>query len=57
MLKMLAVGQQNKEIAQCLKISVATTQNLLQNLYKKLKVRNRTEAAEKYWGGERVNTP
>jgi len=56
-LKMLAVGQQNKEIAQCLKISVATTQNLLQNLYKKLKVRNRTEAAEKYWGGERVNTP
>jgi DNA-binding NarL/FixJ family response regulator len=47
-LKMLAVGQQNKEIAQGLKISVATTQNHLQNLYRKLRVRNRTEAAERY---------
>jgi DNA-binding CsgD family transcriptional regulator len=56
-LKMLAVGQQNKEIAQCLQISVATTQNHLQNLYKKLKVRNRTEAAEKYWDRENVNMP
>ncbi|MGC1374711.1 MAG: LuxR C-terminal-related transcriptional regulator [Anaerolineales bacterium] len=56
-LKMLAVGQQNKEIAQCLKISVATTQNHLQNLYKKLRVRNRTEAAEKYRSMEKVSTP
>ena len=52
-LKMLALGKCNKEIAEQLQISVATTQNHLQNLYKKLSVRNRTEAAEKYWG--RVN--
>ena len=48
-LKMIAIGRCNKEIAECLKISVATTQNHLQNLYKKLGVRNRTEAAKTYW--------
>lgn len=49
-LKMVSLGKCNKEISLCLHISVATTQNHLQNLYKKLQVRNRTEAAEKYWG-------
>lgn len=48
-LKMVALGRGNKEIAESLHISVATTQNHLQNLYKKLGVRNRTEAAQKYW--------
>lgn len=50
-LRMVSLGKCNKEIAQYLQISVATTQNHLQNLYKKLQVRNRTEAAEKYWRG------
>lgn len=49
-LGMVACGKCNKEIAQHLQISVATIQNHLQNLYKKLNVRNRTEAAQKYWG-------
>jgi DNA-binding NarL/FixJ family response regulator len=48
-LRMVSLGKCNKEIAQYLQISVATTQNHLRNLYKKLQVRNRTEAAEKYW--------
>ncbi len=49
-LKMVSLGKCNKEIAESLQISIATTQNHLQNLYKKLQVRNRTEAAQKYWG-------
>lgn len=49
-LKMIASGKCNKEIAVCLQISVATTQNHLQHVYRKLKVRNRTEAAHLYWG-------
>ncbi len=49
-LKMVSLGKCNKEISLCLNISIATTQNHLQNLYKKLSVNNRTEAAEKYWG-------
>ena len=48
-LKMVSMGKCNKEIAQSLCISLATAQNHVRNLYKKLKVRNRTEAAEKYW--------
>jgi DNA-binding CsgD family transcriptional regulator len=48
-LKIVALGKRNKEIAECLRISVTTTQNHLRHLYKKLGVRNRTEATEKYW--------
>ena len=47
--KMVSMGKCNKEIAQSLCISVATAQNHVRNLYKKLQVRNRTEAAEMYW--------
>ena len=48
-LRMVSLGKCNKEIAHYLRISVATTQNHLQHLYKKLGVRSRTAAAEKYW--------
>ena len=48
-LKMVSMGKCNKEIAQSLCISVATAQNHVRNLYKKLQVRSRTEAAEMYW--------
>lgn len=48
-LKMVSIGKSNKEIALSLCISIATAQNHIRNLYKKLQVRNRTEAAEKYW--------
>jgi DNA-binding CsgD family transcriptional regulator len=48
-LMMIAIGRCNKEIAKSLQISIATTQNHLQHLYRKLGARNRTEAAERYW--------
>jgi DNA-binding NarL/FixJ family response regulator len=54
-LQMVLLGKCNKEIAQDLQISVATTQNHLQNIYEKLGVGNRTEAAGKYWS--QLNSP
>lgn len=46
---LVAKGCPNKEIAIQLKISVFTVQNHVQHLFKKLSVKNRTEAADKYW--------
>ncbi len=48
-LKMVAQGCENKAIARELNISVFTVQNHIQNLFKRLGVTNRTEAASKYW--------
>lgn len=48
-LKMVSMGKCNKEIAQSLCISLATAQNHVRNLYKKLQVSSRVEAAEMYW--------
>jgi two-component system, NarL family, response regulator LiaR len=48
-LALVANGYENKTIAQELHISVFTVQTHLQNLFEHLGVRNRTEAASKYW--------
>ena len=48
-LSLVADGRENKTIASTLSISVFTVQNHMQNLFERLDVRNRTEAASKYW--------
>lgn len=48
-LALVADGRENKAIASTLCISVFTVQNHMQNLFGRLDVRNRTEAASKYW--------
>lgn len=48
-LALVASGQANKTIASTLCISRFTVQNHMQNLFDRLEVRNRTEAAGKYW--------
>lgn len=48
-LTLVADGQENKAIASTLSISVFTVQNHIQNLFERLDVRNRIEAARKYW--------
>jgi DNA-binding NarL/FixJ family response regulator len=48
-LALVADGRENKAIANTLCISVFTVQNHMQNLFERLEVRNRTEAASRYW--------
>ena len=48
MLMLLAEGLSNKEIAQRANISAGTVRIHLENMFKKLHVRNRTEAAVKF---------
>lgn len=48
LLKLLAEGYLNKEIADQLNVSVSTVKNHLQNIYIKLHVQNRSEAIIKY---------
>ncbi|MCC5911752.1 MAG: response regulator transcription factor [Clostridiaceae bacterium] len=47
-LEMIALGKVNKEIAEALGISDKTVRNYISNIFKKLNVSNRTEAAS-YW--------
>lgn len=47
-LELLTEGLSNKEIAQKTRIATGTVRNHLQNIFKKLHVRCRTEAAAKY---------
>ena len=47
-LELLTEGLSNKEIAQKTRIAVGTVRNHLQNIFKKLHVRCRTEAAARY---------
>lgn len=44
---LLAKGLYNREIAEKLNISISTVQNHIHKIYKKLGVRNRTEAVGK----------
>lgn len=45
LLVLLRMGRTNNEMAQSLDLSVNTIKTHLKNLYRKLEVRNRTEAA------------
>jgi len=47
-LQMVSLGKSNKEIAEALRISEKTVRNYISNIFKKLNVSNRTEAAS-YW--------
>lgn len=47
-LEMLSLGKVNKEIAESLSISDKTVRNYISNIFKKINVSNRTEAAS-YW--------
>lgn len=53
-LRLLARGNHNKEIAQTLGIAEHTVENHLKHIYRKLAVQNRVEAALTYWklGGD-----
>jgi DNA-binding NarL/FixJ family response regulator len=44
-LKLLAVGMYNKEVAEKLEISERTVKNHVSNIFKKLEVTDRTQAA------------
>ncbi len=47
-LVLLAQGKQNKEIACCLNVTEHTVEYHLKNVYRKLQVANRIEAALKF---------
>lgn len=47
-LQMVSIGKSNKEIAEALDISEKTVRNYISNIFRKLNVSNRTEAAS-YW--------
>lgn len=47
-LQMVSLGKSNKEIAEALDIAEKTVRNYVSNIFKKLNVSNRTEAAS-YW--------
>ncbi|WP_248064273.1 response regulator transcription factor [Paenibacillus silvae] len=48
-LKLVAAGQTNTEIAQAIHLSVRTVETYLNKIYRKLDVRNRAEAVCKYY--------
>lgn len=47
-MQMISLGKANKEIAETLRISDKTVRNYISNIFRKLNVSNRTEAAS-YW--------
>jgi len=51
-LKLLSEGYANKEIADCLKLSVDTVRSHLKHVYEKIHVRSRTEAVARYVAGK-----
>lgn len=55
--KLIAEGLANKEIADRLGISTETVRGHLKNIYEKLHVRSRTEAAVKYLDSVRIHGP
>lgn len=48
-LALIAQGKRNKQIAESLGIARYTVESHLKNIFRKLKVQSRTEAAHRYW--------
>ena len=48
-LRLVAEGRRNKDIAEALNIERYTVEVHLKNIFRKLQVRTRTEAAQRYW--------
>lgn len=48
-LRLIAQGKNNKDIAKLLCVSISTIQNHAHHVFLKLKVKNRTEASNMYW--------
>lgn len=48
-LTLVAAGKRNREIAATLHITIHTVETHLSNIYGKLAIRTRTEAARWYW--------
>jgi DNA-binding NarL/FixJ family response regulator len=55
-LELLSRGLSNKEIAEQLQLSVETVRSYLKNVYEKLHVRSRTEAAMQYTSSKHPNS-
>jgi NarL family two-component system response regulator LiaR len=47
--QLIAGGKRNSEIATVLHITIHTVETHLRNIYSKLEIRTRTEAARWYW--------
>lgn len=56
-LELLSRGFSNKEIADQIQLSVETVRSYLKNVYEKLHVRSRTEAAIRYSASKHTNLP
>jgi DNA-binding NarL/FixJ family response regulator len=54
-LHLVAQGKRNKDIAEVLRIECYTVEVHLKNIFRKLQVRTRTEAAQSYW--KRIDVP
>ncbi len=50
-LRLVAEGKQNSEIAAEARLSIHTINHHLQRIFKRLGVRNRAEATREYWKG------
>jgi len=48
-LALIAQGKRNQQIADSLGIARYTVETHLKNIFRKLKVQSRTEAAQRYW--------
>lgn len=48
-LALIAQGKRNQQIADTLGIARYTVETHLKNIFRKLKVQSRTEAAQRYW--------
>ena len=54
-LKLVAEGKENHDIAETLGIAPVTVQNHLRSIFQKLDVSNRTAAAREWWTTQQTN--
>jgi DNA-binding CsgD family transcriptional regulator len=53
-IRLIADGKRNSEIATSLHITINTVETHLRNIYSKLDIRTRTEATRWYWQRQRI---